>query len=151
MGRSMVRVPFTLQMGLFIPENFTIMIFRVKVFTSGLMIESMRVSGSRIKCMEEVKPHGQMGESMREHMLKIKKMAMGLLSGLTGGNMLDSGKRGNNMGREFIFRQREKRKRESGWTVKESDGLKKKINENDILLFLIIELILYIKYSFYTF
>jgi len=57
----------------------------------------------------------------------IKSMAMEVFTGLMGENMKDNGKMASKMVKEFILQPMEPQNTENGLTVKESDGLKLKI------------------------
>ena len=73
-----------------------IIIFMVKVFTLGQIIENMKVNGEQIRCMVKVHLLGLMAEDISVNMLTIKNVAtvnlFGLMAGVTevNGSMVSS-------------------------------------------------------------
>jgi hypothetical protein len=69
------------QISLLILENFTIIIFMVKVCILGSITVSMKESGEQTKCMEKELLVGLMEENTSDNMPKIKKEVMENLYG----------------------------------------------------------------------
>ena len=65
-------------------ENSTIIIFTEKVYTPGLMAESMKENGEQTKCMVKVPLVGLMDENTLDNTQKIKREDMENLFGQTG-------------------------------------------------------------------
>lgn len=77
----------------------------IRVFTFGLMGDSLKVTGKQIICMGEESTRGKMGGGMRENTSMIKNKVTGYISGQMEGNMLGNGRMGNNMEKENIYYQ----------------------------------------------
>ena len=65
---------------------------------NGMMVDTMKESGKKAKCMDVELMFGLMGGNTKENTKKIGKKAKGLLSGQMENDMKVAGKMGNNMG-----------------------------------------------------
>ena len=68
---------------------------------------------------------------------KIKNTDRVYLDGLMDENTMEVGKMANNMDKEYIKILMEKLKKDSGATVEESNGMKKMMNDNDIIKYIL--------------
>ena len=90
--------------------------------TIGPMVETMRDSGSTIKCKAKDFSNGLTDVSIRVNMPMIRRRGSASLTGKTDDGMKDNGRTVNSTVKARICRRKVKRRGVSGKTAKESNG-----------------------------
>lgn len=95
---------------------------KVMVDISGLMVESLKVSGRTTKCMDEALLFGLMVENTKGNMKTRKNKDMENLAGLTVALTRDSGVTANKMAEVYIVTKKVSREPVSGTVAKKLNG-----------------------------